>query len=114
MKISKYNIKGINLLKITNLLKDISDINQYFKQLSESSFIFASETYYFRISSDLLSIVSLNFISDNECEIEIISGGGKEGMLSLSLGAESSRIKDIYKQLNKICESNSWTIEIVE
>ena len=114
MKISKCNIKGVNLSKLTDLLKDNQDINQYFKQLSESSFIFTSETYYFRIESDLLSMVVLNFTSDNECEIEIISGGGKGGVFSLSLGAESNRNKNICTLLKNICESNSWTIDIIE
>ncbi|GAA0730591.1 hypothetical protein GCM10008905_32070 [Clostridium malenominatum] len=114
MKISKYNIKGVNLSKLTNLLKDNQDINQYFKQLSESAVILASETYYFRIDSDLLSIVFLNFISDNECEVEIISGGGKGGAFFLSLGSEENRNKNIYNRLKNICESNSWIIEIIE
>lgn len=60
--------------------------------------IFISENFYFRINSDL----TLTVIAEETCDkttVEVISGGGKEGLLGLSYGAERSAAQRVVKVL---------------
>lgn len=62
--------------------------------------VFIAEEYYFRINSDLTLTVIAEETAD-ETTVEIISGGGKEGLLGFSYGAEKSaerRIVNLFKE----------------
>jgi hypothetical protein len=67
------------------------------------------EKFYFRISSNLLSVIILNYTFKNSCEIEVIAGGGKYGLLSFSWGAEDSMRDLIIGFLKELWSSKSWS-----
>ncbi len=62
--------------------------------------IFVAEAYYFRINSTLTLTVFIEETAD-ETTVEIVSGGGKEGLVGLSYGAEKSAMKRIVKLLKE-------------
>ena len=62
--------------------------------------IFVAEEYYFRINSTLTLTVIVEETVD-ETTVEIVSGGGREGLVGLSYGAEKSAMKRIVKLLKE-------------
>lgn len=56
------------------------------------------EEYYGRINSDL-SVTVISDMRDNKTTVEIISAGGKTGMIGVSYGAEKRAAKNIAEVL---------------
>lgn len=62
--------------------------------------IFIIEEFYLRIASDLTLTVIVEEAAD-KTSVEIITGGGKEGFLGLSFGAEKSAANRVVKLLKE-------------
>lgn len=77
---------------------------------SEKIFILATERYYLKANSNILSTVILDFTEANKCKIVIISGGGGAGPLEKIWGLENNRNETIMKDIRKICREKNWTI----
>jgi hypothetical protein len=77
---------------------------------SEKIFILATERYYFKANSNILSTVILDFTEKGKCKIVIISGGGGAGPLERIWGFESNRNETIMSDIRKICKEKSWNI----
>ncbi|MHA1377351.1 MAG: DUF6054 family protein [Candidatus Helarchaeota archaeon] len=73
-------------------------------------FILATERYYYRTNSNLLSTVILDYSEENKCNIVIISGGGSSGLLEMIWGIENNRNNQIVKSIENICNEKSWKL----
>jgi hypothetical protein len=61
--------------------------------------IFIAEDYYFRINSTLtLTVIVEQTI--NQTSVEVVSSGGKDGLLSISYGAEQSAVDRVVDFLS--------------
>ena len=110
MKRKDIIIKGKEVNRLVTLLN--SNFNTYTFQPSENIYIFFIEKYYFRINSTLMASIIVNLKNENICEINIISGGGGQGMLDGDWGAEKNSIEKISKSIIQMCNENNWEIEI--
>lgn len=103
-------VKGRNIDKILELLS--SDIQYYKLKPEENIYIFMSEKYYFRNNSQLMACLILKLEDENNCLIDIVAGGGGQGLLNSTWGAETSRINEITGEIKNICMIRGW--EIIE
>ena len=72
--------------------------------------VMLTETYYLRTDSNLLTTVIIALDSADSGTIEIVSGGGKTGMLGIDWGAEQARNLKLVELLEQLCAANGWTI----
>lgn len=107
METLRLSIEGNKIEELVSLLK--GEIGEYYIHPVEDVYIFISEKYYFRNNSDLMTNVVMNFSMEDRCEIQLVSGGGAEGLIGMDFGAENSRNKEIYKFIKGICEDRGWT-----
>lgn len=94
-------IEGDNIKQVINLIE--KKFGYYSFNPSTNVFIFFNEKYYLRNNSDLMAAIVATIKEENKCEIEIVCGGGSEGLLRSSLGAETDRINKIINYLKKTC-----------
>jgi hypothetical protein len=102
-------VKGNNVSKILELLSN--DIRHYDLQPAEDIYVFMSEKYYFRNNSQLMTCVILKIEDQNNCIIDIVAGGGGQGLFNSSWGAETSRIEEIADEIKDICVDKGWKID---
>jgi hypothetical protein len=108
MEITNARIENVNQpILIESLKEEFPDHHLY---SSSNISVFSVEGYYFRVGSNLLSTVILDFTEKNTCKIEIISGGGARGLLHITWGSEGSQNSKIIKTIRKLCETNSWRL----
>ena len=108
MEVKRLHIEGQNLNLLVDLLRDkLPDCYVY---TSGNIVVLASEKFYLRIESNLLTTVILNIAGKDRYEIEIVTGGGALGLLGITWGAERHRSEEIVRFLEEICTSNSWTL----
>jgi len=105
----KYHIviKGNELDIIIDELK--ANINNYYLYEEGSLYIFITEKYFLRTMSDMTTTIILNYYEEGSCDIEIISGGGTDGVTDW--GAESDRNNGISNFLKELSTKNKWDIE---
>lgn len=87
-----------------------SDIQNSKLQPAENIHILISEKYYFRTNSQLMACLILKIEDENNCVIDIVAGGGGQGLLDSTWGAEKKRVKEIVDEIEKICEHRGWEI----
>jgi hypothetical protein len=73
--------------------------------------IIAIEEFFFRINSNLLTVIVVNTQDNNNYTIEILSGGGSQGLLGISLGAERKSVSTAMALINESCEKYSLSIK---
>jgi len=115
IEVGCFYIKGANCF--TTVTSQIGNEFKflYQKKLPEGMLYFL-EDYSMMTSSDLMVVISIlkQNNSDDFCEVEIVAGGGGEGIFTLNFGNEDRRINKLYKKINKLCESHNYKIsEIV-
>jgi len=111
MEIANIIIEGANKETLLDLLTQ--EFPDHYLYSTENLSILTTEKYFLRINSDLLSVIILNFSDKSKTDVEIISGGGKQGLVQIDFGtAEVSANSRIKRILHKICQSNSWVIRI--
>jgi len=110
MEIANIIIEGANKETLLDLLTQ--EFPDHYLYSTENLSILTTEKYFLRINSDLLSVIILNFSDKSKTDVEIISGGGAEGLLQIGWGSEGSANSRIKRILHKICQSNSWVIRI--
>ncbi len=98
-----------NNMEIEGVLSDwlssniLSDDGFFIKRIKKQDYkitIFIAEDYYFRINSTLTLTVIVEE-TDNETTVEVVSSGGKEGILGFSYGAEKSAVNRIVELLRE-------------
>ncbi|MBR3272045.1 MAG: hypothetical protein IKI59_08980 [Clostridia bacterium] len=105
----KTELTARNIADIDAVLTDwfssqaFSDDGFYIKRIERQDCtitIFVAEEYYFRINSTLtLTVIVEETV--NETIVEIVSGGGREGLVGFSYGAEKSAMKRIVTLLKE-------------
>ncbi|MFN8596053.1 MAG: hypothetical protein U0559_07705 [Anaerolineae bacterium] len=102
----RITLEGHNLTRLPDLLlKEVGDAYIY---TTDHVTALVSERYYLRVNSELMLVVFMNFVSDSKCEVEILSGGGREGVIGLDWGAESSYTSTAAGHLRDICKAQAW------
>ena len=74
MEVSKLHITGQNLHRLVDLLK--ARLPECYAYHSDSVVVLASERFYFRIESNLLTTLILNTAREDSYKVEIVTGGG--------------------------------------
>jgi hypothetical protein len=110
----KLMVNGNNLEDLINLIERDLPIESICLKPTKSVYIYMYEEFYFRISSHLMITAVYNFISNDRCVIDIISGGAKQGWAGIDWGAESSSNKYVCNQLKELCEENGWMCNEIE
>lgn len=84
----------------------------YSKKIADG-IVLAGEEFRFRNSSDQMFLVIIERKSD-ALHVELVCGGGGEGLFSFTLGSERAFIKRARKLLKEYCETNMLSYEEVE
>ena len=116
MKIAEIVIEGESIREITDILYEIKDEAQLGQAILYSANdidIIMKEEYYKRISSTLMLVTILKFVSNNRVEIELVSGGGKNEVF-ISWGAEDSENRRRVHELMEVCKEKSWNMISIE
>jgi len=71
----------------------------------------AFEKYYLRSRSYLLVAATLDLTGANTCQIDIMSGGGREATTDFAFGSEKSAVSDVIRIFTDICEAKGWNIQ---
>lgn len=106
----RITIEGDDLSTLPELL--LAEMgNCYVYTASEITLLF-NEHYFLRTDSQLMTVVVLNTATLKKCEVEIVSGGGKAGLLpALDWGAERSRDGAVADMLKSICAAQGWVFQ---
>ncbi len=116
METTNFTIQGTNIEMLPELFQKTlpkrRDNGHRYVSSSDQTLIYFWERFYFRIGSHLLVCVIFEFENDKRCHIEIVSGGGKAGTLSLTWGAENHSLNRVMKWFQTICthKNNDWEI----
>ena len=111
MKIGYFTVEGQDCFyEINNLLDH--EINKSFKTEIIDGVIFFSEDFSLMNSSDIMTVVRIQKVksSENHCEVEIVSGGGGDGILSMSFGNERRRLNKILDLITDFCNYKKYAI----
>jgi hypothetical protein len=111
MKIGYFTVDGHDCFyEIGNLLE--FEIKKSFKTTIPDGVIFFMEDYSLMNNSNLLTVVRIQKIksSENNCEIEIVSAGGGEGVFSLTFGNEKRRLNKIADLIEDFCRSQKYVV----
>lgn len=117
MKVANIVIEGENIREICDPLynnRQVYDSWEHHMYSSEDMVVIMREEFYFRIGSTLMSVIILKFIDDDKVEVELVTSGGKQGVLSISWGAENSENRSTVHEIMDICVEKSWNIISVE
>ena len=109
MEVSRLSIEGTNRASLVDSLK--KELPDYYMYISKNVFIFTTQKFYLRTSSNLLSVIILDYKDRHRCNVEIISGGGGSGLLQITLDSESSSNNEIINVFEKICGSYGWILQ---
>ncbi len=106
----RITINGDNLTVLPDLL--LSELGDCYVYTANDVTLLLNEHYFLRTSSELLTVVILNFATPGKCEVEIVSGGGKTGLLpSFDWGVERSRDDAVGDMLQAICVDRGWIFQ---
>lgn len=106
----RITIDGDNLTTLPDLL--LNELGNCYVYTSREVTLLFNEHYFLRTDSELMTVMVLNFAAAGRCEVEIVSGGGKAGLLpSLDWGAERSRDGAVADKLRSICADQGWTFQ---
>ena len=110
------HISRIKLSK--KLFDDLVDfielnIDYSYKYVSKDTLILAGEEYRFRTNSEQLYMLVIKHDED-ALLIDLVCGGGGQGLIGLSLGSEMAFIKKAKRLLREFCEQNGETMEELE
>ena len=106
METIKIRIEGPDISPLTEIMKN--RISDPYIHSDDKTLIVATESYFFRINSNLMTVMILRMVSRDQCKIDIISGGGSSGFISSTCGAESSANAKFIKFFKEVCESSHW------
>jgi molybdopterin biosynthesis enzyme MoaB len=108
MVVVRLRIEGQDLGGLVDLLE--SGLAGRYVSASEELVVLASERFYLRTGSDLLTVVILKLLAKDRYEVEVITGGGGTGPFGITFGAEKHRSSKVVEALEEICRANSWTL----
>lgn len=109
MENKRLRIVGQNVTSLTDMLQAM--LGSDYAERGPHVDVLAIEKYYLRIDSNLLSVVILRYVSEGECEVTILTGGGKQGIWGISWGAENSDSGRIFDAVIAIAQDRSWQVQ---
>jgi hypothetical protein len=104
MQTGRFSVKGENCKdRLVDFIRN--GYSNYYRTDITDGTLFFIEDYSAMTNSDLMFCIKLEISSvDKEiCEVELICGGGGEGIFSWGFGNENRRINDIYKRVAEFC-----------
>jgi len=108
MKVTRLRVEGEGLDRLIGSLRDkLPDCHTY---TSDHVVVLASEKTYFRIESNLLTVIILDVSVPDRYEIELVTGGGGHGPFAFTFGAERDRSTKVIRFLEQICAANGWSL----
>ncbi len=105
----RITIDGDNLTALPDLL--LNELGNCYLYAAKDVTLLFNEHYFLRVNSKLMTVVVFNFSTPGRCEIEVVSGGGKQGLTQLDWGAERSRDGAVADRLRTICADRGWTFQ---
>lgn len=111
MKIAYFAVQGLNAYSEVNSLLE-KELKKGFKSKIIEGTLFYYEDYSMMNNSDLLVVTRLQKInnSENDCEVEIVAGGGGDGILSLTFGNEKRRLNKVLDLIEDFCKFKNYNI----
>jgi hypothetical protein len=70
----------------------------------------AIEKFYFRTSSNLLAVITIDGTAAGKCMVDIISGGGGTGLLTTDYGSERNAIDTVLGVFDETGKENGWIV----
>jgi hypothetical protein len=107
MKTEKIRVEGKNINELP--IKLIERWKPGYQYQDGNFFILMNEQHYFRIESNLLSVLIVKIVGEDVCEIEVVIGGGANQMGN-DWGAEDKENQNIIRELVQMSVANSWRI----
>jgi hypothetical protein len=83
---------------------------EVFEYASGKVIMVAFEKFLLRVNSNLLAAITMDFTTAGKCQIDIISGGGGEGILNFRYGSEKTIVSYVIQIFADICEAKGWNI----
>lgn len=111
MQVSKLRVIGSSKRELIEYL--VGEITFSYSRDFGDTTIISGEEYRLRISSTQLYFIVLNS-SDDHLYIEIVCGGGGEGLLQIAWGSEKAFIKRAEKCIADFCLKNKVKLEKAE
>jgi hypothetical protein len=80
-------------------------LDKHFKTEIIDGVIYFTEDFSHLNNSELMTVIRVQQVNSdvNECEIEIVSGGGAIGIFSQSFGNETRRVNKALKLITEFC-----------
>lgn len=69
------------------------------------------ENYFFRTNSNLMAVVIAAMKDETTCDIEIMAGGGGQGLFGIDWGSENAMIDALNESLERLAGQYGQTIE---
>ena len=108
MKIARFQLTGPELSELAPRMRDLLD--PPYLMVQEPVVVMMAEEFYFRTDSNLLTTLIVVNTGPDSAVLELVTGGGKAGMLGLDWGAEQSRNLKMVEHLQQLCATHGWTI----
>jgi hypothetical protein len=111
MKVGRFTIQGEDCcFEIINFIE--TELKIDYKSSITDGNIFFTEDFSIMNSSDLMIVISVQKInnSENQCAIEIVAGGGGEGLFSFTFGNEKRRLNKASDLIYGFCQRNKFKI----
>ena len=116
MKIITFDISGLEITTIIDRIKYIGLRIRYVRlwefNNDEKIFFIIFTKYMLRINSDLSITVTIHFKNRSEAKIDIISTGGKSGLLQFGHGSEKHNEKRVFSHIENICQDAGWSLKM--
>lgn len=115
MNSKKLLIEGNDIQKIVNIFRENIEIrnldDKWYFYHDENLYIIGEERFYNRAMTNIVYFIIFKFEKKTKCKVEIVAGGGENMPIGLGrFDPEKSQIKQIMKELQEICDSNSWNL----
>ena len=111
MKIGRYTVEGKSCCsEISNFLE--TGLKPEYKSNTSGGVLFFIEDYSLVNNSNLMIVVSVQKINNIEdhCVVEIVAGGGGEGLFAFTFGNEKRRVNKKTDLLYDFCEQKKYKI----
>ncbi len=83
---------------------------EVFEYASGKVMLITFEKFLLRVNSNLLAAIALDFSDEGKCQIDIVSGGGGEGILNFRYGSEKSIVRTVVEMFIDISDAKGWEI----
>jgi len=111
MQTGYFVIAGENCFdQVNNYIKQEYKV-EYEKPLHKG-ILYCTEEFSMLANNELLIVITVEKVDDkdDECEIEIIAGGGGSGIFAATWGNEERRVSKFYNRMLDFCNSAGFKI----